>query len=269
MRRIAVAIAAIGLAMGLYLAHQRPDKKGVQPSEAKSFDSRAPVLTLVDLRGDRIDTSSYAGDVVLVNFWAAWCTPCAEEVPQLVALQDKYRAQGFRVIGISMEDRDGALRDFYRKYRMNYPVVAGSAKIAEAYGGILGLPTTFLIGRDGRIYAKHEGAMDVSVFEEEVKQLLALPASAEAANFQQEGPRTSADQIELGDPKTIDSEVPGLDLTKLTAEQKEAFKKVLAGQQCTCGCKMNLLKCRQVDRQCAFSLKLARAQLDKFLKPTV
>jgi thiol-disulfide isomerase/thioredoxin len=123
---------------------------------------------LVDLSGNKIDTPSYAGKVVLINFWAAWCTPCAEEIPQLVALQDKYRAQGFQVIGISMEDRDSALRDFYRKYRMNYPVVAGNAKIAESYGGILGLPTTFLVGRDGRIRAKHPGLADFASLEQEI-----------------------------------------------------------------------------------------------------
>jgi hypothetical protein len=152
---------------------------------------------------------------------------------------------------------------------MNYRVALGDARLEELYGGIIGLPTTFLIGRDGRIYAKHEGAMDISVFEEEVKQLLGAPDSAEAVDFRQEGPRTRADEIVLGDPKEIDSEVPGVDLSKLTAAQKEAFKKVLAGQQCTCGCNMNLLKCRQVDRQCPVSRKLAREQLDKFLKPTV
>jgi len=87
-------------------------------------------------------------------------------------LQDKYRAQGFQVIGISMEDRDSALHDFYRKYKMNYPVAAGSAKIAESYGGILGLPTTFLIGRDGRIRAKYPGLADFASLEQEIIALL-------------------------------------------------------------------------------------------------
>ena len=165
-------IAAIGLAVAVYYGtHNRPAKQTRQQDTGSSA-SPAPALTLVDLGGKRIDTSSYTGKVVLVNFWAAWCTPCAEEVPQLIALQDKYRAQGFQVIGISMEDRDSALRDFYRKYRMNYPVVAGSAKIAESYGGILGLPTTFLIGRDGRIRAKYPGLADFASLEQEIISLL-------------------------------------------------------------------------------------------------
>jgi peroxiredoxin len=133
---------------------------------------QAPMLTFVDLRGNKIDTSSLAGKVVLINFWAAWCAPCTDEVPKLVAMQDKYRAQGFRVIGISMEDSDSVLREFYRKNKMNYPVVAGNEKIAEAYGGILGLPTSFLISRDGSIRARYPGLADFSKLEQEITALL-------------------------------------------------------------------------------------------------
>jgi peroxiredoxin len=132
----------------------------------------APALTLVDLSGNKIVTSNYAGKVLLINFWAAWCTPCAEEIPQFIALQDKYRAQGLRMIGISMDDQDRALREFCEKYKVNYPVIAGNQKIAEAYGGILGLPTTFLIGRDGRIRAKYSGLADFAKLEQEIVAVL-------------------------------------------------------------------------------------------------
>jgi peroxiredoxin len=172
MRRIAVVIAAIGLAVAVYYGTHDRTAKRTRERDTRSSAPPAPALTLVDLSGNKIDTPSYAGKVVLINFWAAWCTPCAEEVPQLVALQDKYRAQGFQVIGISMEDRDSALRDFYRKYKMNYPVVAGSEKIAESYGGILGLPTSFLISRDGRIRAKYPGLADFAKLEQEIIALL-------------------------------------------------------------------------------------------------
>src|SRR5208282_3152431 len=131
MRKIAIVMAAIALVVGVYYGIHIRTAKRVRGRDTGSSASQAPVLTLVDLSGNKIDTSSYAGKVVLINFWAAWCTPCAGEIPQFVALQDKYRAQGFRVIGISMEDRDSALRDFYRKHEMNYPVVAGDEKIAE------------------------------------------------------------------------------------------------------------------------------------------
>ena len=72
-----------------------------------------------------------------------------------------------------MEDTDSALRDFYRSYKMNYPVIAGNAKIAEAYGGILGLPTTLLISRDGRVRAKYSGLLDFPRLEQGIAALLA------------------------------------------------------------------------------------------------
>jgi cytochrome c biogenesis protein CcmG/thiol:disulfide interchange protein DsbE len=172
MRKLALAIALVVVAGAVYYGTQHAGARRAQRPEAASSGVKAPALTLVDLDGKQIETTGYAGRVVLVNFWAAWCTPCTDEVPKLVALQDKYRSQGLQVIGISMDDRDNALREFYRKNHMNYPVVAGNEKIAEAYGGILGLPTSFLIGRDGTLRAKHPGLVDISQLEQEVVALL-------------------------------------------------------------------------------------------------
>jgi cytochrome c biogenesis protein CcmG, thiol:disulfide interchange protein DsbE len=168
MKKLAIAMAAVGLLLALFIGfHHRKAARAPSGSQAA-----APALTLVDLGGQKIETASFQGKVVLINFWAAWCTPCAEEVPQLVALQDKYRAAGFQAVGISMEDKESALRDFYRKYKMNYPVVIGNQNIAQEYGGILGLPTTFLIGRDGRIREKYSGLVDFSNVEREIVALL-------------------------------------------------------------------------------------------------
>ena len=77
-----------------------------------------------------------------------------------------------QVIGISMDDGPAPVRDFYQRFKMNYPVAMGNAKVGELYGGVLGLPIAFLIGRDGRIEAQHMGATDVSVFEGEIQGLL-------------------------------------------------------------------------------------------------
>jgi peroxiredoxin len=166
MRKWPIAIAAVGLMLALLIGfHHR------KTAPATTL-AAAPALTFVDLAGQKIETASFQGKVVLINFWAAWCTPCADEVPQLVGLQDKYRAAGFQAVGISMEDKESALRDFYRKYKMNYPVVIGNQKIAQEYGGILGLPTTFLIGRDGRIRTKYAGLVDFPKLEQEIVSLL-------------------------------------------------------------------------------------------------
>jgi peroxiredoxin len=171
MRKVAIVIAAAGLAVGLYLGTRPyPAKRHTVVPNAPAVS--APALTLVDLEGNKIETTQYRGKVVLVNFWAAWCTPCAEEIPQFTSFQEKYRGQGLQIIGFSMEDQESKLREFYRKYKMNYPVVIGNQQIAQEYGGILGLPTTFLVGRDGRISKKYSGLTDFALLEHDISDLL-------------------------------------------------------------------------------------------------
>jgi thiol-disulfide isomerase/thioredoxin len=134
--------------------------------------SLAPEFSLPTLTGEELELAAYKGKVVLLDFWATWCDPCREQIPSLVELQNKYRGQGLQVLGISMDDEPGPVRDFYQQFKLNYPVVMGNAKTGELYGGILGLPIAFLIGRDGRIYKKHIGATDTAVFEREIASLL-------------------------------------------------------------------------------------------------
>jgi peroxiredoxin len=179
MRRLVILTVVFAIAGAIYLmqkrggAERRTVSNGTDAVKLNGAGSAvAPALSVTDLNGKRIETSSYAGKVVLVNFWAAWCTPCADEVPKIMSLQERYGARGFQVIGFSMDDTDRALRGFYAKYKMNYPVVPGSAQIAESYGGILGLPTTLLISRDGHIAAKYSGLTDFKQIEGEVVRLL-------------------------------------------------------------------------------------------------
>lgn len=177
MRTIIILFAFCAVALGVYLGvHQSHSRAALTAAPAPAL-AAAPELTLTDLRGDALHTANYKGKVVLINFWAAWCTPCAEEVPQFIALQKKYQEQGLQVIGFSVEDDSTELRNFYRKYQMNYPVIPSDLKIADAFGGVLGLPTTFVIGRDSKIHGKHNGATDFAALEQEVVALLKTPQS--------------------------------------------------------------------------------------------
>ena len=177
MRTIIILFAFCAVAVGVYLGvHQSHSRAALTAAPAPAL-AAAPELTLTDLRGDALHTANYKGKVVLINFWAAWCTPCAEEVPQFIALQKKYQEQGLQVIGFSVEDDSTELRNFYRKYQMNYPVIPSDLKIADAFGGVLGLPTTFVIGRDSKIHGKHNGATDFAALEQEVVALLKTPQS--------------------------------------------------------------------------------------------
>jgi len=136
---------------------------------------RAPNFSRMELNHRQVKLANYRGKVVLLNFWATWCAPCLTEMPRFVAWQQEYGGRGLQVIGISMDDEEQPVRVAYRKYRVNYPVVMGDEKIGEMYGGILGLPVTFLIDRSGKIRFKHQGAADIKTIESEIRGLLSTP----------------------------------------------------------------------------------------------
>jgi len=143
-----------------------------RPSINPSSHPMAPEFALTDINGQRLDLASYRGEVVLLDFWATWCAPCKTEIPHFIDMQNKYGSQGLQVIGLSMDDSVGPVKKFYAEEKINYPVAVADDKLAEAYGGVLGLPIAFLIDRDGRIIAKHTGETEAAVFEKEIEEAL-------------------------------------------------------------------------------------------------
>jgi peroxiredoxin len=145
-------------------------------SETPLVNKHAPAFARVDLHTSRqIHLSGYRGKVVLLNFWATWCAPCLLEMPRFVAWQRQYAKSGLQVIGVSMDDDDSPVRPLDRKLNLNYPVVMGDEKLGELYGGILGLPVTYLIDRNGVIRARFQGEADLGKVEEQIKLLLSAP----------------------------------------------------------------------------------------------
>ena len=133
----------------------------------------APAWELKDLEGKPVKLSDFKGKVVLLNFWATWCPPCREEIPDLIALQKQYAPQGLVVIGVSV-DRGGSagVQAFAKRMKINYPVVMGNEKTAAAYGDFDVIPTTFFINRQGEIAGQRQGAADEATFAAEIKPLL-------------------------------------------------------------------------------------------------
>jgi peroxiredoxin len=134
----------------------------------------APSFTLQDLSGNKVSLSDFKGKVVILDFWATWCPPCVMEIPHFIELYDQYKAQGFAMVGISL-DRGGTgeVEAFVRKYKVNYPILMTDGQVDRVYGGIKYIPTTFVIDAAGNIRQKYTGYKDKAVFEADIKALLA------------------------------------------------------------------------------------------------
>ena len=168
--RTVVLLVVLALVVGYQIYRGRSGTSAV--SHVAAVGQAAPNFTLADLSGQTLGLKALHGKVVLLDFWATWCAPCREEIPHFVEMQEKYRARGLAIVGISVDDEVAPVRQFYQQYKMNYPVAMGDAKLAGAYGGVLGLPIAFLIDRDGKIVKKHIGQTEAAVFEKEVVELL-------------------------------------------------------------------------------------------------
>lgn len=129
-------------------------------------------FTLQDLHGKPFALSAYKGKVVLLDFWATWCPPCRKEIPGFIDLYNRYRSRGFAVIGVSMDESTSDIKRFAKQFKMNYPILVGAGRDdLESAFGPLPLPTAFVIARDGRICAKHEGLTPKEQFEREINSL--------------------------------------------------------------------------------------------------
>jgi thiol-disulfide isomerase/thioredoxin len=127
-----------------------------------------------DMNGADVKLADYKGKVVMLNFWATWCGPCKVEIPMFTDLQQRYRNQGVVFLGISVDDPPDALRVFAQDYKMNYPVLVGDGRddVQNAFGPMYGIPTTFLIARDGTICTRYMGPRPLERFERDIKALL-------------------------------------------------------------------------------------------------
>jgi peroxiredoxin len=164
---VIIVVAVVGV-----MVRQNRRSRAVPASTGVVANSAAPQFSLRDVHGQPVDSSKLRGKVVLVDFWAMWCPPCEEEIPQFAEWQNKYGGQGLQIVGISMDDSASPVKKYAEKRNIPYPIAMADEKTIAAFGGVLGLPANMIIGRDGRLIAKHVGVSDMNALEQEIRQAL-------------------------------------------------------------------------------------------------
>jgi thiol-disulfide isomerase/thioredoxin len=205
----------------------------------------APDFKLTALDGKPLTIAALQGKVVFLNFWATWCGPCRAEIPDLIALQDRYKGR-LQIIGLNVDDEQVDIQKYVEETGINYPVAMTSNDVRIQFGGIPALPTSFVLDTAGRVVQKHVGLWNPAVYETEIRALLGMPIMAKVETFEDKG------EVFLAHADRA-TELPGVDLSKLTPEQKKIVLHRFNADACTCGCKYTLAQCRIWDSACAVS----------------
>ena len=262
---VVLALVALALAVGVNISRAKARAKSsvraaiqvlgqeqVQPQSEQPVirfirePDAAPEFAVKGMDGKTVSLAGARGKVALLNFWATWCGPCQMEVPDLVELQTKYKDR-LQVIGLVVDDTDEeAVRNFAKRYGINYPVAMATNDIRFLFGGVPALPTSFIIDAQGRVVQKHIGLRDAVLYETEIRALLGLPINARVERFEDTG------EVFLKHANRA-SELPGVDMTKLDATQKTLALHRMNEETCTCGCKYTLAQCRIFDSACHVS----------------
>lgn len=176
-----IVIAAVALIVGAVYLNKSGNGNSASaqgvPAENAAMETPgegkvAPDFTLTSTDGKTIRLSDFRGKVVVLDFWATWCPPCKAEIPDFIKLYSQYKDDGFQMLGVSL-DRGGldAVKPFMKDYGVNYPIMLGNDQVVSDYGGISGIPTTFVIDKQGVIRASFIGYRPASVFEKLIQQL--------------------------------------------------------------------------------------------------
>ena len=255
---LAIAGTAMVLGAALYLHRGAPGGgeglgTGSERVTLRFFKDPAAVesFSAADIDGRVISSAAYKGKVVIVNFWATWCPPCRAEIPDLVALQDKYKDR-LQIVGIS-EDEGSVddVRRFAADHKINYPIVMSTPALVKLFPGVRALPTSFVLDTESRLVQKHVGMLHAGVTELETRALAGLPVNAAIEHVDR------SEGLKLDNTAQL-MEIPGVELASLSkAKRGEALQKLNA-TSCTCGCDLTVAKCRVDDPSCGVSLPLAR-----------
>jgi thiol-disulfide isomerase/thioredoxin len=264
---IVVGVLAVTLAFSLVMTRRlistwHPEHTGTaEPSAHTSgaglileFSDKPvplPDLALIDLSGAPIDQTGWKGKVILVNFWATWCGPCREEIPDLIALQERYANQ-LVVVGLSIDTGPvEEVKAFADRHHVNYPVSMVGEAVVTAFGGVQAVPATFVVDSTGHIVQRHIGRIDEATAEHEIRALAGLPTDARVERVADTG------QVLLANAAYATS-IPGVDFTGHRPASKELALAQMNTEHCSCACGLTVAQCRIQDPACEVSLPQAR-----------
>lgn len=263
--RIAFSLVALAIlaAIGSAVLHRADARAAAATARAEPAQSqkivlqffkgprKVPDFTIQTLDGRTLTSKDLRGKVTLVNFWATWCPPCRAEIPDLIALQNKYGSH-LQIIGISEDvGAPDLVRRFVAEHGINYPVAMATPELQRAFPGVTGLPTSFILDRDAQIVQKHVGLLSATTTDYETRALAGLPIDAAIERIDPPQPVGLANAAQA-------KEIPGIDLTRLTSEKRVETLLRLNAEACTCGCELTVARCRIEDPACSVSLPLAR-----------
>ena len=239
-----VALLAAGLGLGIaganYAAREsRRISSGARPDGSRPalrFARNAPLVadfSSIALDGRLLTSADWRGKVTIVNFWATWCPPCRTEIPEFIALQEKYR-HSLQIIGVSLDEGSpDVVRAFATEHGINYPIVMMTDDFRRGFPGVFALPTSFVLDPRGRIVQRHVGLISISVYEQEVRALAGLDADAVIEEVDNAGPTVLGNAAQA-------TEIPGLEMSKLTPDARRTALERLNADHCTCGCGLTL-----------------------------
>jgi thiol-disulfide isomerase/thioredoxin len=258
-----IVVAALAVVVSKGVPAWRAGAAATSPAEAPLTSGRGitlqfsdkpvamPTVALTDVSGQAIDPASWKGKVVLANFWATWCGPCREEIPSLVALQERYKDQ-LVILGLSIDSRPPAeVKQFAEQYHINYPVAVVSDDVVEAFGGAPAIPSTYVVSPAGKMLQRHVGMLDPARTEQEVRVLAGLSSDAVVQTVADTG------QVFLANAAYA-TEIPGVDLKSLAPAQREKALAQMNTEHCSCGCGLTVAQCRINDPSCDISLPQAK-----------
>lgn len=218
-----------------------------------------PTFNLQSFSGQTLNPAEWRGKVVILNFWATWCGPCRYEIPELMALQKEF-PNSLQVVGLSVDEAPPAeVKQFAERMGITYPVAIASDQLQNRFGGILALPTSFVLDRQGRIVQKHVGLVPQDYYATEISYLAGKKVDAQVETFVDEG------QIFAANVKNAKS-LPGVDMSKLTPAQRKLALRKMNEMHCTCGCDYTVAQCRVLDSACPVSKGMAQKVVDEIAK---